>query len=205
MVTVDYSFFQGNLTDSKIPFFIIFSKKLQLVKKDIENRLALLARETEEIFADLTVLDAEMLQKKGKGWSVIQVLSHLNMAESLSLSYMKKKVQAGEKMARIGVINNIRMWVTCGFLTTGLKWKAPSYISQPDGNHTLQEVSDLWTSTRKEIGRYIDEYPADLLDRAVYKHPMAGRLSLMQAIDSFIYHQRHHVHQIRRIRKELGF
>lgn len=175
------------------------------MKKDIENRLHLLDQETEQIFNELFALDSEYLRKNGNGWSIIQVLSHLNKAESLSLSYMRKKVQAGAKMKKINAINNFRMWVTCGFLGSGLKWKAPSYIANPKGDYSLDEIKNEWQKTRIEIADYVAEYPKELLNRAVYKHPMAGRLSLLQAVDSFIYHQRHHVHQIRRIRKELGF
>ena len=126
------------------------------------------------------------------------------MAESLSLNYMKKKVNAGKKMKKINVVNRLRIWITCGFLDTGLKWKAPKYIANPPNQMTLKEQREAWEKTRLEIADYINQYPEELLDRAVYKHPMAGRLSLSQAINSFIFHQRHHVYQIKRIRKELS-
>ncbi len=174
------------------------------MKNDIEKRLFLLKKETEDIFANLESLDHDLLRKNGKGWSIIQVLSHLNMAEIISLEYMKKKMLAGRKMKKVNMINKARMWVTCGFLQTGLKWKAPSYISNPNGDYSLSEIKSKWEATRMKIHDYIDNYPDEWLNRAVYKHPMAGRLSLIQAIDSFIYHQRHHVHQINRIRKELS-
>ena len=174
------------------------------MKKEIENRLLLLTEETDKIFADLESIEASELQKKGKGWSIIQVLSHLNMAETLSLQYMQKKILAGSKMGKVSIVNTIRMSVTCGFLQTGLRWKAPSYISKPKGDYTLNEIRKEWNSTRSQIRQYIQDYPDDLLNREVYKHPMAGRLSLIQAVDSFIYHQRHHVHQLNRIKKELS-
>ncbi len=174
------------------------------MKKEIEKRLSLLAKETDDIFVGLEHLDGLSLTKNGKGWSIVQVLSHLNMAETLSLSYMKKKMKAGEKMKKVNVVNKARLWVTCSFLMTGLKWKAPSYIAHPKGDYSLGEIRSEWESTRSKINEYVHNYPDEWLNRAVYKHPMAGRLSLIQAIDSFIYHQRHHVHQIRRIRKELN-
>ncbi|MEP1094424.1 MAG: DinB family protein [Cyclobacteriaceae bacterium] len=173
------------------------------MKKEIENRLLLLTRETDLIFIELESFEDELLRKKGMGWSIIQVLSHLNMAESISLEYMKKKVKAGRKMSKVNVVNGFRKWVTCGFLQTGLKWRAPAYISNPNGEYSLDEIKSTWETTRNGIRKYVEHYPEDLLNRAVYKHPMAGRLSLIQAVDSFIYHQRHHVHQINRIKKEL--
>jgi len=193
----------GNFTDPKITFFIIFSKKLRSVKKEIENRLLLLARETDVIFTELQSFEDDFLRKTGRGWSIIQVLSHLNMSESIALEYMKKKMKAGSEMSKVNVVNSLRMWVTRGFLQTGLKWRAPAYIANPNGEYALGEIKSTWETTRSNIRKYVEDYPDDLLNRAVYKHPMAGRLSLLQAVDSLIYHQRHHVHQINRIKKEL--
>lgn len=173
------------------------------MKKETENRLLLLTEETDRIFSSLESIEVSKLQKRGKGWSIIQVLSHLNMAEALSLQYMKKKIHAGSKMGKVNFVNSIRMSITCGFLQTGLRWKAPAYISKPNGDYTLDEIRSEWNSTRSLIQKYVDDYPDDLLNREIYKHPMAGRLSLIQAVDSFIYHQRHHVHQINRIKREL--
>ncbi|MEQ9402987.1 MAG: DinB family protein [Cyclobacteriaceae bacterium] len=174
------------------------------MKESIENRFQKLIEETDLVFRDLQGIEESDLKKKGKGWSIIQVLSHLNMSEGLSLQYMNKKVQAGKEMQEVNFINNFKMWVVCGFLGTGLKWKAPSYISNPEGNYTLDEIRKIWEATRSEIRNFIEQYPEELLNHAVYKHPMAGRLSLEQAVDSFVYHQRHHVYQLRRIRKELN-
>ena len=172
--------------------------------EEIKNKLRILKKETEDILDDLAPIEDAILQKTGSGWSLIQVLSHLNMAESGSLRYMKKKILAGEKMKKVNAWNSFRMWVTSFFLQTGLRWKAPSYIANPEGKYTLSEMKSIWNDTRAQIDEYVNSYPENLLDRAVYRHPMAGRLSLEQAVDSFIYHQRHHVHQIKRIKKELG-
>ena len=68
----------------------------------------------------------------------------------------------------------------------------------------MAAIRDEWTKTREAIKNYVEEYPDKLLSKAVYKHPFAGRLDLESAIGSFIYHQRHHIHQIKRIRKKMG-
>jgi hypothetical protein len=168
---VDYTFYQGTFTDPKITFFIIFSKKLLQVTKKAEKRLELLNNETSKILEEISLIDPAFLQKKGKGWSIIQVLSHLNAAESLSLIYMEKKIQAGKKMKRVNAMNKFRMWVTGELLKTALRWRAPRYISNPKGDYSLQEMKSKWNDTRTDIKDFVSQYPEELLDRAVYKHP----------------------------------
>lgn len=174
------------------------------MKKALENKLAQLNGETEEIFASLESLDEKLLRDKSNGWSVIQVLNHLQQAEGASLSYMKKKLLAGEKMGRLKAIHHLKMGLTKAALKTSLRWKAPKQVANPDGNFSLAEVRENWSQQRTALSEYVEQYPEKWLDRTVYRHPMAGRQGLEAAIDSFIYHQRHHVHQITRIRKKIA-
>lgn len=174
------------------------------MKKVLESKLDLLNEETDRIFESIASLDENSLQNTGNGWSVIQVLNHLQMAEGASLSYMKKKLLAGDKMGKIKSVYGLKMRVTKAALNSGLKWRAPTQISNPEGSFSLEEVRTSWKNLRLDLKKYVDEYPEKWLDRAVYKHPMAGRQGLGAAVDSFIYHQRHHVHQIRRIRKKIA-
>ncbi len=174
------------------------------MENDLRNKLIMLDEETDHIFEELEHVDPLLHTKNGKGWSLIQVLSHLQMSEEASLNYMKKKIKAGEQMPKTTWWNKFKMWFTCGFLSSSLKWKAPSYIANPPGDYSLNDIRSKWKETREAIWKYVEEYPRNLLDRTVFKHPMAGRQALNEAVDSLIYHQRHHVHQIKRIRKELN-
>ena len=174
-----------------------------MAKDFINGKMARLEEETSKVFASLENVESTSLSIKGRGWSLIQVLSHLEMSEALSLNYMKKKINAGSGMKRSGVVNKVRMRVTCGFLSSRIKWKAPSYIANPKDDYSLDEIKDKWNDTRSDLRKFVDDYPDEFLNRLVYKHPMAGRQALGEAIDSIIYHQRHHIHQINRIKKEL--
>jgi uncharacterized damage-inducible protein DinB len=173
------------------------------VKYKINEKLKRLNAETEKIYDSLSGISPEKLSDQAYGWSIIQVFSHLNDAETASLKYMQKKVQAGDKMGNSGVGNSFRMWLTNQALSSKLKWGAPSYISNPP-TYELEEIKSKWAETRKAIQQFVDEYPEQWMDKLVYKHPMGGRQNLERAVDSFIYHQIHHVHQINRIRKQLG-
>lgn len=173
------------------------------MKEAINKKLQRLNFDTEMIFESVKDINEDKLSDQSYGWSIIQVFSHLNDAETASLKYMQKKVQAGDKMKKSGVGNSFRMWLTNQALKSSLRWGAPSYISNPP-TYELEEIKSRWSETRKAIQQFVDEYSEQWLDRLVYKHPMGGRQNLEGAVDSFIYHQIHHVHQINRIKKQLG-
>ena len=186
----------------KIAYFVIFSNRM--VKQPIFNKLELLDAETEMLYRMADGLSEEDLHDHSYGWSIIQVFSHLNMAESGSVRYMKKKMQAGDEIPQISFLGKFRFLLTKGLLQSSLRWKAPKVVSQPKGDLSLKEMQETWAETRKATKQYVETYPEHLLNKAVYKHPFAGRMDLAGAIGSFIYHQRHHMHQIRRIRKKIG-
>lgn len=173
------------------------------MKEAIHKKLNRLNADTDAIYTLLEEIPEEKLQDKSYGWSIVQVLAHLNEAESASLLYMQKKSQAGDKMKNAGPGNALRMWATNQALKSSLKWRAPSYISNPP-SYSLSEIKTKWTETRNKIKQFVDAYPDKWMGKLVYKHPMGGRQNLERAVESFVYHQIHHVHQINRIKKQLG-
>lgn len=173
-------------------------------KEPIFHNLELLNQETQVMYESLKDMAEEDLHDQRYGWSIIQVFSHLNMAEFGSLRYMNKKMQAEDKMPEYAISHKVRYFLTKRLLQSSLKWKAPKVVADPKGDYSFQEMKEIWAKTRSMIETYISEYPEKLLSKAVYKHPFAGRLDLDGAVSSFVYHQRHHVHQIKRIRKEIG-
>ncbi|MEM8938152.1 MAG: DinB family protein [Bacteroidota bacterium] len=174
------------------------------MKQKIIKKLEKLNEETFQLYDSLSSLGEKELHDTSYGWSIIQVFNHLKMAELGSVMYMKKKMKAGSEIPDFNVISSIRYFFIKGLLLSSLKWKAPSVVASPKGDHSLSEIMNEWKKIRELTKSYIEDYPEDLLGKAVYKHPLAGRLDLAHAIDSFILHQRHHVHQVSRIRKKIN-
>lgn len=172
--------------------------------KNLEKKIKQLNELTDDLLGSIDDVAPDKLQEKGRGWSIMQVFSHLEMSEAASLNYMKKKILAGKDMPRVSAMGKFKMGVTNALLKSPLRWKAPSYISNPKGDYSLDEIKSKWSKTREEVTAYVAEYPDEFLDRAVFRHPMSGRQGLGEALDSMIYHVYHHKHQVKRIRKELG-
>lgn len=168
------------------------------------EKLAKLESETEVLFKSVDQLSEEALHDQAYGWSIIQVLAHLIESEAGSVMYMTKKMQAGDKMPEYTLGNKMKMAFTKAMLGSSLKWKAPKFVANPNSELSLAEIKENWEVTRKQTRTYVQNYPEQYLNKAVYKHPMAGRLDLASAIDSLTYHQIHHRHQIERIKKVIG-
>ena len=173
------------------------------MKEPLFDKLKTLDQETNAMFDLVEGLSEDELHDKAYGWSIIQVYAHLNMAEAGSVHYMKKKMQAGSQMPNFSTTGKIRYVMTKRLLESSLKWKAPKVVAVPKEDYSLEEIREEWATTRAMTKKYVKEYPDELLSKAVYKHPFAGRLDLEGAIGSFIYHQRHHRHQIKRIMKMI--
>lgn len=173
------------------------------MREELYHKLEILEQERGQIMQFIDDLNEEDLHDNSYGWTIIQVFSHLNIAESGSIMYMKKKMQAGDKMPEFSFLNKIRLSLAKRLLQSSLKWKAPKVVGNPNGDYTLKEINEKWSKTRDTVREYVDEYPEQFLKKAVFKHPFAGRLNLSGAIDSFIYHQRHHEHQIKRIKRKI--
>lgn len=170
------------------------------MKKIIQENLFDLNKITQDELGMFRGLRKDLLKDKSYGWSVIQVFSHLELSERASLNYMQKKILAGDKMHATSFANAMKMNLTKLALLSPLKWKAPSYVSNPPDDFTLEEIQNQWMETRNQIALFVEAYPEKYLNKAVYKHPMAGRLNLHDAIDSFRYHFLHHKHQLQRIK-----
>ena len=153
---------------------------------------------------ELDQLNEEELHFKtnDKSWNILQVLDHVKNAERGTLIYIGKKLKygglkkvhwsAGFRTAAMNMVNN-----------SSLKFKMPSVLPQPQAAGSLQEVRQDWDKLREEWKQCLNNFPHEPLDKAIFKHPIFGRFSLLQAMDSMISHQNHHIKQIKRIRKHF--
>ena len=170
----------------------------------LQSKLDQLEHETKVLFNRIDQLSEEQLQDPSYGWSIIQVLAHLNQSETGTIIYMTKKMQAGDKMPAYSTGGKLRMTLTKMLLRSPLRWKAPKPVAHPDADHSLEEMKDLWKTSREKTRSFVKDFPEKYLNKAVFKHPMAGRIDLAGALDSMTYHQRHHLHQIKRIKQAIG-
>ncbi|MBX2965070.1 MAG: DinB family protein [Cyclobacteriaceae bacterium] len=161
-----------------------------------------LEKQRTEILQSVRLLTPEEFNRPpqpGK-WSVSEVLTHLITAEKLSLDYMKKKVKGIARVKNSGLMESLRLWLLIVSQRIPVKYKAPKVVVQ----HTppampLAQLTDEWNEVRKELAAFLNSIPDEYVKRVIYKHALAGRLDVRQAMIFFREHIRHHQPQINRI------
>jgi hypothetical protein len=137
-------------------------------------------------------------QRINNQWSASQILSHIIQAEQISLQYMKKKF--------LGISNsdNTGLWeeITSNLLKISqrlpLKFKAPKVLGENDPSSlSFDELKSQWDGCRAELSLFLENFHRDLLKKKIYKHPVAGRLNILQAVSFMREHVGHHLPQIK--------
>ena len=172
----------------------------------LDQKLSELTQTTDKLLTSLSMRDHEILQKKPdkNEWSIIQVLAHLILTERASLAYIQKKVLGIDDLHDVGAKEKIKMRLSKLIYTGIFRFKARvSSISNPSNSNTIDQISSEWREVRQEMKNFIEDYPDEFIDVAIYKHPILGRLSMSQMFEFLNDHIHHHEHQIKRILKKI--
>lgn len=130
-------------------------------------------------------------------WSALQILTHLYISEKLSFSYIKKKSLGIETLANAGLKQTLLMPVLKISQRLPFRFKAPRVVVENTPEAIpLDQLISQWNLLRIELRSHLDHLSDAHVHRLVYKHPIAGRLSLPQAIQFFAEHITHHKPQI---------
>lgn len=170
------------------------------MKTAILQKNALYGKRIEDLFAQLDKHSDELLNRTpdGGGWSAIQTMHHLLLTEEKSMAYIRKKLSFNPKLSRIGPGAHWRSFLLWAYLNTPIKFKAPAAVGDENlpQQATLAETKNRWQAIRQEWNTFFEQMPADLVDKAVYKHPRAGKLGFLQLLGFFMTHLKRHRRQI---------
>jgi uncharacterized damage-inducible protein DinB len=134
-------------------------------------------------------------------WSIAQILTHILVAEQLSMLYMKKKALGINELESSGPVALMRIvLLKISQRIPSLKFKAPQVVV----DHTppalsLNELNEKWSLHRKKLAEFLDGIEEKNKKKLIYKHVIAGRLDARQAMVFFREHANHHWPQIKRL------
>jgi DinB superfamily len=131
-------------------------------------------------------------------WSALQVLHHVVTAEALTLGYIRKKMQAGLALEQAGPASRLRLLVLQVTLALPLRIKAPATTGDVPAESELEALRARWDDVRRDLGVLVESFPPELLDRLVFRHPYAGRMTLAHALGTLEAHLDHHIPQVER-------
>lgn len=170
-------------------------------------RLEQLEHATERLLASAAALGDKAHQAPGPGqWSAAQVVQHLVLSETGIGQYIEKKVLQEEGLQKAGIAAFLKSKLLRVLLRLPFtRFKAPSYLAKmmPEQAPPISELRAEWEAVRRRLERLLNEYPSQLTNRAIFKHPRTGMLTIYQTLDFMLDHVLHHQKQLERITRAL--
>ena len=134
-------------------------------------------------------------------WSISQILTHILVAEQLSVGYMKKKALGIEQLKNSGTFESIILeLLKISQRIPAIKFKAPRVVlTNTPPAFPIAELTSRWETHRADLKAFLEKIEDKNVKKLVYKHPVAGKLDARQAIVFFREHINHHLPQIKRL------
>jgi uncharacterized damage-inducible protein DinB len=145
--------------------------------------------------------DSQLTFKPGKDeWSMAQVMKHLVMTETQILQYIQRRMEKG------GLHDaNFRSWMRYMLVKLALRYrkkiKAPKQVTSPPQDLDPVHVKKEWEELRIQWKKTLERMPPELHKKNIFRHPLAGDMSISHTLGFMNEHVRHHMAQIRRIRQ----
>lgn len=167
--------------------------------KQIDQLFVELKADLDRLEADLSpysLAELNAIPADG-GWSALQCLQHLRMAERQSQAYVEKKLSFNPSLPKTDMGHAVRRFLLKNYMNIPIKIQAPKGL----GTEQLPEESDLatlleeWRSQRRSLQAYLSGLEQDIFTRQVFKHPLAGRVSLEAMLQFFRAHFGRHRRQ----------
>ena len=159
-----------------------------------------------QVIQELSSYDNSVLNKRPnpEAWSATQNLVHLVIAEAASVAYMRKKLSFTSQIPKAGFKSKLR------YMVLNLAFALPFKFKAPKGLDTLPEFTDFndlknnWASQRLDLQSFIESLPDNVLESEIWRHQVAGKMSIPQMLDFFHDHVKRHHGQITRTLKSVA-
>jgi uncharacterized damage-inducible protein DinB len=134
-------------------------------------------------------------------WSLGEVLSHIVAAEHGSTSYMKKKSLGIDQVDNSGIVESLKLaLLIVSQRIPLLKFKAPKIVVDHTPQfHSAENITKHWNEVRTDLKIFLEKVEEKNMRKKIYKHPIVGRLDVVQAITFFREHIIHHSPQIKHL------
>lgn len=137
-------------------------------------------------------------------WSMAQVMKHLVMTETQILQYVLRRMEKGNLRQA-----TYKSWVRYILVKLALRYrkkiKAPKQVEAPPKALNPVQVREEWEQLRKQWATMLEKMPNDVINKNVFRHPLAGDMSISHTLGFMNEHVRHHIAQIQRIRQDTNW
>jgi uncharacterized damage-inducible protein DinB len=175
-------------------------------RKELLEAFGKMESERQKLLKHLEQYSEEVLIKKPTvdSWSVTETIYHLKVAENGALLYMRKKLEVGgHQKATFG--SAVKQKLLNFAVSLPFKYKAPSVAQVPKGTKvSYPEAVVEWNDVREALKNDYETIDESIIGNELFKHPAAGKLSIIQSVKFMRQHVVRHVGQIDRILKQVS-
>ena len=172
-------------------------------RKELLTAFNKMESERQNLLKKLEQYSEEVLTKKpdADSWSVTETIYHLKVADNGALLYMRKKVEVGgHQKANFGAA--VKQKLLNFAVSLPFKYKAPAVAQVPKGTKvSYAEAVAEWNDVRQALKKEYETIDENIIGNELFKHPVAGKLSILQSVKFMRQHVVRHLGQIDRILK----
>lgn len=167
------------------------------------TRLAQLERQREVVLNRVRSLGDDTLRTRPQpeAWSILEILEHLVVSEAVILQGLPPWVDLEERPRTLA--HRVKLLLVRMVLGLGIPVKVPSRRMLPSGTLGLDQVSAQWRSQHGWLHAFLAEAGPSAAHQALFRHPVAGPITLHQALGLDLRHLRTHRRQIEARLREL--
>jgi len=171
----------------------------RLMHTELRKRIGALDRIRRALLDEVEALAPEVVEAKPRPekWSILEIVEHLVIAEREILGGLPDASQLSGK--RRSVKNRVLYAVVMTVLRYPIPVKVPSRGMVPKGESSLAELRSQWDENHRWLTSCVTSLDEEGLCQAVFVHPVAGPMTVMQAVRMDQIHVERHTRQIGKI------
>ncbi len=169
------------------------------MEKSVASRYQAMQAELYALFAKMDQTQPSLRNQRPEGaWNSVQILQHLLLSEGGTVAYVNKKLnQSPENVAKAGLAAKLRSFALNRALRNfRKKYKAPGTVGDVDDAPDYEAIKARYLDVRKDLKETLEKFDAERTKRCYFKHPVAGTMSILQALDFMHEHFVRHRAQI---------
>lgn len=132
-------------------------------------------------------------------WSSTEIVHHLVLAESFAVAYLEKKLDKISTLQKVSWSAGLRSIIMTWALRSPLKFKAPSPLVLPKPDMIWDDLHAQWQAQRGKLQTLLAQVTPEMSQLRLYRHPIAGLLTVAHMLNFLQEHFDHHEKQIAKL------
>ncbi|WKV11169.1 DinB family protein [Marivirga harenae] len=141
-------------------------------------------------------------------WSMLDVMQHLYTSEHISLQFMQN-FDFNRKNEKVGLKAAVKTMMLVNRLNSRKKYQAPKILGEKKESLNISEdphqFSHQWDKIRSDMFTFLTDFDKEKIGHFIFSHPAVGKLNILQTMQFFVAHMKHHQYQIETINHHKNF